>query len=521
MREVVFDLFRNHEISTIFGNPGSTELPMLNRFPDDFRYILGLQEAVVVGLADGYAQASGTTSLVNLHTSAGLGNAMGAIINAAANRTPMVVTAGQQVRAMMTLEALLTNVNATTVPQPAVKWAYEPPRPQDVPASLARAFHMAATPPMGPVFVSLPMDDFDVEIDAAEVIRRKITSRTAPLPEAITAVADRLQQASNPVLVLGGDVDVSGAWESAVTLAERCALPVWAAPLEGRAGFPQDHPQFRGFLQPVIPMLSAQLAGHDLILVIGAPVFRYYPYLPGDYLPAGSELIHITSDPDEAAKAPVGEAIVGDVRLALEALAKETMPAGRQPTGARPAPQEAVPGRMTPVEVFAALADSVPQNAIWVNESPSNAPIFQDQVRIGRPNSYLFTQGGGLGFGLPAAVGAQLAKPERPVIAVMGDGSVHYAVPALWTAAHYKVPLTIIVLTNREYAILKWFGHLEHVDGIPGLDIPGIDICAIATGYGVPARHVNSIEELRAALGERPEGPRLIEVPISTVLPKI
>nr|WP_245690801.1 benzoylformate decarboxylase [Sinosporangium album] len=522
----MFDLFRAHGITTIFGNPGSTELPMLNEFPGDFRYVLGLQEAVVVGMADGFAQVSHTTALVNLHTSAGLGNAMGAIVNAAANRTPMVVTAGQQVRAMMTMEALLTNTDATMLPRPAVKWSYEPPRAQDVPAALARAFHLASSPPAGPVFVSLPMDDFDAEVDEAESLtlaRRKVVSRTPPMPGPIADLARRLSSAVNPALVLGGEVASTGAIEVAVALSERAALPVWTAPLEGRLCFPQDHPHFQGFLPPGISLVSAALGGHDLIVVIGAPVFRYYPYLPGAFLPEGASLVHITSDPQEAAKAPVGDAIVGDARSALELLTEYVTPSGRRvPPRGRPQPEPDLveEGGMSPISVFAALAEAVPSHAIWVNESPSNSLMFQDHVRIGADGAYLFTTGGGLGFGLPAAVGAQLAAPRRPVVAVMGDGSMHYALPAMWTAAAYGVPLTVIVLTNREYAILKWFGRLEKVSGIPGLELPGIDIRSIAEGYGLATRHVTTRDELTAAVASAvsAKGPTLIEVPIISTI---
>lgn len=533
VRNAVVDLLRSHGMTTMFGNPGSTELSFLDRFPDDFRYVLALQEAVAVGLADGHAQATGTTALVNLHTAPGVGNAMGAILNAAANRTPMVVTAGQQVRAMMTLEALLTNVDATMLPRPAVKWAFEPPRPQDVPAAFARAVHLAQSPPTGPVFLSLPMDDFGFELDDAEaaaataVAGRKVNHRNGPDPAAISALADRLGRAKSPALVVGGDIDASGAWDEVVALAERWALPVWGAPAEGRSGFPEDHPSFQGFLAPAIALVAQALAGHDLVVVAGAPVFRYYPYIPGPYLPEGTELVHLTRDPGEAAKAPVGEAIVGDLRLAVQALLAEPAPtAARTPPKSRPAPQAPEDSKpMSPAAVFAVLARTLPADTLWVNESPSNIQAFQDQIRVGRPGSFMFSAGGGLGFGLPAAVGAQLGEPSRRVVAVMGDGSMQYAIPALWTAATYRVPLTIVVLTNHEYAILKWFGQLEHVSGIPGLDIQGIDIAAIAAGYGIETYRAGTPDELADAVRSGGPagagGPVLIEVPIVTAPPTV
>src|SRR5919201_3075668 len=203
-REAAFELFRARGMTTIFGNPGSTELPMLSDFPSDFAYVLGLQEAVVVGMADGFAQASGRPAFVNLHTAPGVGNAMGAIFNAQANHAPLVITAGQQVRSLITLQANLTNRDAIRVTDPFVKWSYEPPRAQDVPLALARATHLATLPPLGPTFVSVPMDDWEAEVDptdAAEAINRRVSGLAVADPGAVAALAPRLQAASSPVLV--------------------------------------------------------------------------------------------------------------------------------------------------------------------------------------------------------------------------------------------------------------------------------------------------------------------------------
>src|SRR5947199_5386053 len=223
VREATYDLLREHGMTTMFGNPGSTELPMLASFPDDFTYVLGLQEAVVVGMADGFAQASGRPAFVNLHTAPGVGNAMGAIFNAQANKSPLVITAGQQARQLMTLQANLTNRDAARMPHPLVKWSYEPPRAEDVPHAIARATHLAALPPRGPVFVSIPMDDWDAEVDAdaaRHATTRTVGGRAAADPLALGELAVALREARSPVLVAGPDVDTSGAWASAVDLAE-------------------------------------------------------------------------------------------------------------------------------------------------------------------------------------------------------------------------------------------------------------------------------------------------------------
>jgi benzoylformate decarboxylase len=523
VRNLTYDLLRQRGMTTVFGNPGSTELPFLAEFPADFTYVLGLQEAAVVGMADGFAQASGRPTLVNLHTAPGVGNAMGAIFNAHANKTPLVITAGQQVRALMTLEASLTNRDAARMPQPLVKWSYEPPRPQDVPHALARAIHLAALPPQGPVFLSIPMDDWEVDVDDGEVAHhtgRAVTGRAAATREAVRDLAERLNAAGNPVLVVGPDVDSSGGWNDAVALAERQNLPVWAAPATGggRIGFPEGHPSFRGILPPAIRPLSDTLAGHDLVVVVGAAVFSYYPNIPGPLLPDGATLVAITSDPDEAARAPMGDAIVADVALTLGALVHEAGESDRPSPEPRPDPTP--PSTSSPISQSAAaamLADVLPENGIIVLESPSGTLAVRDQLRLSRPGSYFFGAGGGLGFGLAAAVGVQLAQPERPVVCVIGEGSAQYSIQALWSAVAYSVPVTFLVLRNEEYAILKWFAEIEGVQRAPGLDLPALDCAAVASGYGVEARRVDGADGLRDALREAIASDRaaLVEVPVA------
>jgi benzoylformate decarboxylase len=522
VREVAFELFREHGMTTIFGNPGSTELPMLAEFPDDFRYVLGLQEAVAVGMADGYAQASGRPAHVNLHTAPGVGNGMGAIFNAQANHSPLVVTAGQQVRAHITMQANLTNRDATRVVHPFVKWSFEPPRAEDVPHALARAIQAASLPPKGPAFVSLPMDDWNVEAEeaASHVVERKAESRSGPDPEAIKALAERLERASNPVLVAGPDIDAAGGWDDAVALAERQKLPVFASPAPGggRLGFPEGHPLFQGVLPPAIGPVSETLKGRDLILVVGSSVFPYYPYIPGPLLPEGAALVAITADPDEAARAPMGEVILADPGLALRALLAEVGEANRAEPEPLPEPSggdETDP--LTPTMVNRTLGDVFPDEGIIVLESPSSTLSLRNQLRLSRPGSYYFGAGGGLGFGLAAAIGVQLAQPDRPVVCVLGEGSAQYAITGFWTAAAYEVPVTFLVLRNEEYAILKWFADVEEVSGAPGLDLPALDVAKVAEAYGVASKAVSGRDDLHDAL-ESAVGsskPQLVEVPVT------
>ncbi|MGO9487871.1 MAG: benzoylformate decarboxylase [Solirubrobacteraceae bacterium] len=525
VRDATLELLRAHEMTTIFGNPGSTELPMLAELPPDFSYVLGLQELVVVGMADGYAQASGRTTHVNLHTAPGVGNAVGGIFNAQANRSPLLVTAGQQVRAQITMEANLTNREAVLGPQPYVKWSYEPPRAQDVPAAIARAIHHASLPPRGPAFVSIPMDDWGQQADeetAGHAIARTVSGRAVPDPAVLARVAGMLEAAANPVLIAGPDIDASGGWDDAVALAERQRLAVWATPATGggRLGFPESHPNFLGVLPPAIGPAAETLQGHDLVLVVGSSVFPYYPYIPGPLLPPGATLVQITCDPSEAARAPMGEAIVGDVGLALARLLELLGDASRQPPEPRPAPGE--PAETEPMSgstAMAALADAWPEDGIAVVETPSSTVALRNRLRLSQPGSYYFSSSGGLGFGISAAVGVQLAQPSRPVVCVLGEGSAQYGITALWTAATYNVPVTFLVLRNEEYMILKWFAEFEQASGLPGMDLPGLDVAAVGNAYGVASREVAGREELTEALREgiaAQDGPRLVQVRVAS-----
>jgi benzoylformate decarboxylase len=524
VREASYELLRERGMTTIFGNPGSTELPMLRDFPSDFRYVLGLQEAVVVGMADGYAQASGRTAHVNLHTAPGVGNAMGAIFNAQANHAPLLITAGQQARELVTLQANLTNRDATRMPHPLVKNSFEPPRAEDVPLALSRAIALASQPPKGPAFVSIPMDDWDAEVDegyVAHQIARRLSERSGPDPAEIEKLAQRLEDATNPVFIAGPDIDSSGGWDAAIALVERQNLPVFAIPATGggRIGFPEGHPNFRGLLPPAIGPVSETLKGRDLVLVVGSSVFPYYPNLPGPLLPEGAALVQITSDPDEAARAPMGEAIVADPKLALEGLLERVGASSRDAGDSLPEPtagEEQDP--ITGTAAMNALREAFPEDGIVVLEAPSATLSLRNQLRLSRPGSYYFGAGGGLGFGLSSAIGVQMAQPDRPVVCVVGEGSAQYAITAFWTAKAYNVPVTFLVLRNSEYAILKWFAAIEQVEGAPGLDLPALSCIDVAKGYGVPARELSGgrdelAEALKGAIAS--DGPELLEVPVA------
>jgi len=352
------------------------------------------------------------------------------------------------------------------------------------------------------------------------VTTRTVTGVAAAAEGWITDIAAFLENARNPALVAGPDIDASGAWELAVALAERQRLPVWASPAPGggRLGFPERHPNFRGVLPPAIGPLGETLAPYDVVLVVGASVFAYYPNIPGPLLPEGTRLIAITSDPDEAQRAPIGDAVVADVRATLAALVDAVGESERQPP--EPLPPPPAPEVSEPISPSAAvqtLADVWPPDGIAVVEAPSATLAVRNRLKLSKPGSWYFAAGGGLGFGLPAALGVQMAERRRPVVCVIGEGSVQYAVQAFWTAAAYDVPLTVLVLRNEEYAILKWFAGLEQVQGAPGLDLPKLESAQLAAAYGVHTRRTAGVDDTREALREAIASgrPELVEVRVA------
>jgi benzoylformate decarboxylase len=524
VQDATYNLLRRLGLTTIFGNLGSTEQPFLKNFPSDFEYVLGLQEASVVAMADGFSQATNKPALVNLHTAAGTGNGMCNIMTAYQNKTPLIITAGQQTREMILCEPYLTNRDETTLPRPWVKWAYQPVRAQDVPAAIMRAYAIALQPPSGPVYVSIPLDDWDQPADGDAVVRT-VSSRYAPDPDRISLFAERIRKSKNPALVYGQEIDRSGAWDAGVKFAEQLQAPVFLAPLADRASFPQTHPQFRGMLPIAIGPLSKRLHGHDLIIVIGAPVFRYYPYIAGDYLPAGAELLQIVSDPADAGAAAVGDSLLGDAKLALESLIQlvpknkaRSLPSPSQVDNKLPSPPN---DPLTAREAFAALSEMRPENAILVNESASNSEDVMRSWPTVQPESYFSFASGGLGWGAPAAVGIALAQKKtgggRPVVAFIGDGALQYSIQCLYSAAQRKLKVIFIVPWNEEYAVLKEFAALENTPNVPGLDLPGLDIVSAARGFGCAGVLTRTKEEIKEAFGAAlsANGPTVIVIPIA------
>jgi len=518
VRDAFYEILRTHGITTIFGNPGSNELPLLRDFPADFRYILALHEGAAIAMADGFAQATGRPALVNLHAAAGLGNAMGNLTNTQAGHVPVIVTSGQQARKYAELDAYLTNVDAPKLAEPLVKWSHQPGRPQDVPQSLSKGILLATAAPAGPVYLSLPLDDWDHDADVSalgQLKSRVVDGGPVVGEQALGRLRERLAAAANPVVVAGPGIDTPAGWDGAVRLADKLSLPVLVAPSPSRCPFPTRHPSFAGILPAGISTVASHFDGHDLVVAFGAAIFRYHEFIDGDYLPAGTELWAVTSDPDEAARAPFGHILIGDPAHAVKRLADTMLGAGRPPLPARePLPQADTAGPAFSREAILDAVNAAKTDSTVIAHEWTSADLKWDRLEFTRPGSLYFCASGGLGWGLPAAIGLQLGDPSRRVLALLGDGAVHYTVSALWTAAQHNVPVVFVVARNSEYRALKKFTQLMHATDTPGLELPGMDIPAIAAGYGIQSEQVKTLSDLTRAVKDAlsADRPHLIEI---------
>jgi benzoylformate decarboxylase len=519
VRDAVVDLMRRFGMTSVFANPGSTELPMFRDFPADFRYVLGLQEATVVGMADGYAQSTRNASFVNLHSAAGVGNAMGNIFTAHKNRTPMVITAGQQARSILPFDPFLASAQATELPKPYVKWSIEPARAQDVPLAIARAYYIAMMPPRGPVLVSVPVDDWDQP--AEYVPSRMVSTELRAQPSVIAQIADAVNASKHPAIVVGAAVDRDNAWNEVIQLAELHNARVWGAPMSGRCSFPEDHRLFAGFLPAMRERIVELLAGHDLILAVGAPAFAYHVEGAGPHVPEGASLCQLTEDPDTAAWTPLGTTALGSIRLGVLDLLAQPPSKVRDAPARRAAPVKAEASELMSVAyVLQTLAQVRKADDIVVEEAPSARPVMQSYLPITRSETFYTMDSGGLGYGMPAAVGVALGKPASRVICLIGDGSSMYSIQALWSAAQLKLPITFVILNNRRYAALQDFAPVfgfSASDVVQGTDLPEIDFLSLATGMGCAAQRVTDAAELRSALSQALESgvPNVVEVQVA------
>jgi len=540
--EILLEALAGEGVRHVFGNPGTTELPLVDALSgrDEPQYVLALQEATAVGMADAYARLTGRPSFVNLHTVAGLANGLGNLTNAAAAGTPMVVTAGQQDRRHLIAEPLLSG-DLVGLARSLVKWSHEVRTLGELGTTIRRAFRLAAAPPTGPVFLGIPMDVLEEAGEALLPPRSEVDD--APTGGSLSELADLLAGAERSGLVVGNELARSDGLAAAVELAEMLGAPVHGQPLNSLLVFPSAHPLWRGPLPMDAAGINAALGAYDRVLVLGADAFLVYPYAPGQPVPEGVELLQVHPDPAQLGRThAVRLGVLGDpARCAAELgrLLTGRIPAERRQralaegdawrgeavvalAGQVIAARESTP--LGPAAAVQAVVSRLPEDAILVDEAIT-ASLFARALHQGAdPTSYLWSGAGALGWGVPAALGARLAAPERPVVCLVGDGSFMYAPQALWTAARYRLNALTVVLDNREYRILKH--GLDRMEGASsrsgsyvGLDLgdPGLDFVALAGSMGIAGRRVEDADELEQAVGEALGSgePRLLHVPIS------
>jgi benzoylformate decarboxylase len=543
-KRAFLELLKQEGVKILFGNPGTTELPLMDALAseNELRYVLALQEAAVLAMADGYAQASGELAVVNLHVAPGLGNAMGMLYDAQKAGAPLLVTAGQHDQAFNVTEPILW-ADLPTLARPLVKWSTEVHRLADLPRIVHRAAKTALAPPSGPVFVSLPADILNAEGEIDLSAPTRIAPRLRGDRAAVDAAAALLAGAERPVLIAGDAVARSGAHAEMVELAELLGAPVYAEGIANTASFPASHPLFKGAMVRLAPAIRKTLEEHDVLFSAGGDLFTLSLPSAVEPMPANLTVIHLDIDPWELGKNdPAQVAILGDPKATLPEVAaavRDRMTASalrrarlRLETAAKTiaAVREALrskaraAGSKTPIEPQAllhAIGEILPDDAVVIDEAISSSPGIRELMRSNDPRSFFGLRGGGIGWGLPAAIGAKLALPARPVVALVGDGSAMYTFQALWTAAHERLGVVFVILNNTSYRILKQRvhalrGNAAQTDVYVGmeLDDPAIDFVGLARSLGIAAERASRVAEatdlIRKALSDG--GPMLIEV---------
>ena len=503
VREAFFEVLREQQLTTLFANPGSTEVPLLADLPADLDFVLALHEASVIGMATGWALGRGRPAIAIVHTTAGLGNAVAALATARVNRAPLVVLVGQQDRRHLAHEPFLAgHLSGLAGDYPV--WIDQPVRAEDVAGAVLRAAHEAATH-RGPALVIVPMNDWlaphggDREAAAPARVLRSRGVDSPPVAE----LAELLAGAAAPAIVSGAGADDPETWLALVALAERLAAPVWQESFGGRAGFPQHHPHFAGHLPADRPRLRGVLAQYDVVLCVGCAAFRQYSFAEGRFAPDGVTVAVVSDDADEVHRSAAALALLAPPAAVCAELARRLPqreappPAPRPPveTPAPPAPGE----RLRAGHVLAALAERLPRDTVVVEETPSSRPELQQRLLAREPLGFVSAAMGGLGFAFPAAAGLRLALGTRPVVAVVGDGSALYSVQALWSAVEYRAGVLFVVLANGGYAVMDRLA--ERASGTPpwpGLD--HLDVAALAGGFGCEALRVADHEALQTVL---------------------
>ncbi len=543
-KTALLELLKQEGVRVMFGNPGTTELPLMDALAveTDIRYVLALQEAPAMAMADGYALASEGLSVVNLHVAPGLGNAMGMLYDAQKAGSPVLVTAGQHEQTFNFTEPLLW-ADLPRIAQPLVKWSHEVRRIEDLPRAIHRAAKTALAPPTGPVFLSLPGDVLNASADIDLGAPTRIAPRTRGDADAIARAATLLARAERPVILAGDAVPQSDALAELVALAETLGAPVYDEGMASRTMFPSNHALYRGNFARLPAVIRGILQGHDLLVSIGADLFTLS--LPGqaESVPEGVKIVHLDTDPWEIGKNYAVEVgILADPKATLPELTKAVGDAMSEAACGRAAARLAAAkaegeaelaklraradamARQTPIQPLAlmgAIAAALPADAVVVDETVSSGAGLRRLLQSNDAQSFFGLRGGGIGWGLPAAIGVKLALPHRPVVALIGDGSAMYTIQGLWTAAHEKLPVVFVIINNSSYRILKqrtnamqqFAAQTDRYVGME-LDDPRVDFVTVARGLGLQAERARSIAEFRDLLASalRVEGPMLIDV---------
>ena len=541
---IFLSVLKDEGVTHLFGNPGTTELPVMHALTEhpDLNYVLGLQESVVVAMADGFARASGQLAACNVHVAPGLGNAMGSIFNANWSGSPIIVSAGQQEQGHGLMEPMLYG-ELVPMAAPCVKWAFEVTRAEDLPRVIRRAAKIALTPPMGPVFLSLPGDVLNAQVAVEIGQRTRVETGAVPSQDTLAALADRLMTAERPLLVAGQEVASADALEDAARLAELLGAAAMQQSVPSGAHYLSEHPTYIGGLTRVQKQVREVLSNYDVVVALGGDVFRMSVYAPVEAVPEGTRLIHIGQHDREMGKNyPAEMAVRADIKATIRALlayieknrsdsqaaaADERLREieSRNWSANRARISETILSReagtaLDPERVMLEITDSLPADAIVVDEGLISSRQLPNLLAYRGRNDFFALDSGGIGFAIAGAVGISLAHPTRPVVAVIGDGSAMYSFQALWTAANKNLQITYVICNNASYRILKERLLAFHGnDNFVGMDMrdPAIDFTGMARSLGVWAQTVETIEEfsemLRASYDR--EGPKLIDVKVA------
>lgn len=540
-RAAFLKLLQEEGVTHVFGNPGTTELALMEAMPKatELQYVLGLQESVVLSMADGFARATGRLTAVNLHCTPGLGHAMGALYNAKFSGSPMIVTAGQYELGYGLLEPMLYEP-LVPIAEPLVKWAYEIQRVEDLPRVVRRAAKIALTPPCGPVFLSLPGSILD---DVAELdlgFSTRVDALGCPSKRTQGALVDAILHSKAPIIIAGRELAEQDAFAEAQAFAELIGAPVYHEPIPYNTRYPSTHAAFMGDLSRNQEKVRVLLGRHDLLIVLGGDLLRMSAFSQTDPMPNDLKVLHISEREWELGKNyPTHLAVRAGVKETLTEIVPQITAAqssgDKEKASARLGrlrdanwtvrreelwAQASAAQATTPIDprvLAMTIADVVPSNAIVIEEAPTTAPLLATFLKVTQPRDFFGLASGGLGFAMGGAVGAALGRRDTPVVALVGDGSAMYAIQALWTAAHEQLPITYVIVNNKSYRIIKErLVAMRNCDDFLGMDLvnPALDFVAMARGMGVTAERVADPSQLANALRAAIESrqPRLLEV---------